>query len=490
MFKPNAGPPSTPQTSCAGVDRVGRFSPYLWLIVALSLFLNLYSIQWGLPNGIQDWANDSIAPLGPLVYAKRLLFQEPWISKYPPFHYMVLALCYAPYVLYLYFTGGLNSPTDEYPYGLESPESALPIFVLIARLTSALMGTGTVLVNYYTVRRLYNHRAGLISALLIASSYGMIYYAHNANIDMPLLFWTSLGLYSFVALLNTYATRYYLLFSLFMALAIGTKESIYALFLGFGLLLLGFHIRYELRTGTSRHVLSALCHRKLLYGLLTFVTASVLVFNLPFNWQGATEHVKIHLEKKGSVTGNVTIKRSETVVRGHTTLVGKYLRHLLHTSGLAVFLLLAVGFLYGLWRHPAPSWMLMIPLITYYLFYLRIHSTDHLRYILPAYLLLTWQAGAFASDWLRTSRVVKVLAIVAMSLILTHSVVYGFSLNLLLSRDSRYTAEQWIEQNIPKDAVIAAHGPGLWSTPFSQWYENQTHADAGSDPALEPEERR
>jgi asparagine N-glycosylation enzyme membrane subunit Stt3 len=278
------------------------------------------------------------------------------------------------------------------------------IFMLIARVTSALMGTGTVLVNYYTVRRLYNHRAGLISALLIASSYGLIYYAHNANIDGPLLFWTSLGLYSFVALLSTYETRYYVLFGLFMALAIGTKESIYALFLGFGLLLLWFHIRHELRSGASRHLLSALWHRKLLYGLLTFIVASILVFNLPFNWKGAAKHIEIHLDDKGSVTGSMTIREADSAIQGHAALVGEYLQHLLQTNGLPAFVLLAVGFLYGLWRYPARAWMLLIPLITYYIFYLRIHSTDHLRYILPVYLLLTWQAGMFAADWLGSTR--------------------------------------------------------------------------------------
>ena len=74
----------------------------LGLLLALSLGLNLYGIQWGLPNGVEDWANDSLAPLGPLVYANRTLSHEFWLSKYPPVHFMTLALLYAPYILYLY----------------------------------------------------------------------------------------------------------------------------------------------------------------------------------------------------------------------------------------------------------------------------------------------------------------------------------------------------------------------------------------------------
>ena len=63
--------------------------------------------------------------------------------------------------------------------------------------------------------------------------------------DVPQLFWISLALYSFVALLKTYETKYYLLLGLFTALAIGTKDSAYALFLGIAPVLLYFHLHHE-----------------------------------------------------------------------------------------------------------------------------------------------------------------------------------------------------------------------------------------------------
>ena len=187
---------------------------WLWLVLAISLSLNLYHIHWGLPNGETDWPPDSVAPIMPLAYAKSLIHQEPWSFKYPPFHLMVLTAAYAPYVAYLYLTGGLAAPTGDYPYGLKDPEFSLMVFTLIARVMSVAMGTGTVLVTYYTVKMLYGSRAGLISALLIASSYAIIYYSHNANVDVPQLFWISLALYSFVALLKTYETKYYILLGL------------------------------------------------------------------------------------------------------------------------------------------------------------------------------------------------------------------------------------------------------------------------------------
>ena len=144
-----------------------RDSLCVWLLLGISLSLNLYQIHWGLPTGDRDWSPDSrLLRLKPLAYAKSLVYQEPWVFNIRLFHLMVLSLFYAPYVLYLYLTGGMASPTGFYPYGLKDPEVSLMVFTLIARITSAVMGTGTVLVSYYTVKLLYGWRAGLISALL------------------------------------------------------------------------------------------------------------------------------------------------------------------------------------------------------------------------------------------------------------------------------------------------------------------------------------
>ena len=439
------------------LTRVGKSYPSVWFLVAVSFSLNLYGIDWGLPNGDQDWANDSLAPVEPLAYAKRMLHQESWKSKYPPLHYMILAVFYAPYALYLYLSGGITSPTDFYPYGLKDPQSSLMVFTLIARATSAVMGTGTVLVNYLTVKLLYGHVAGLICGFLLATSYPIIYYSHNANVDVPQLFWISLALYSFVCLLKTYETRYYLLLGLFSALAIGTKNSSYALVGGLALPLLWFHIRHEEAVNPNSWRLSALFHRKLLLGLCTFAITLILVFNLPFNWQGFMNHVQFHLKRSVRKTG--VIGELDSIVQRDLMLFPTYLFYLIDANGFPVFLLLAAGFFYCLVKFPERSWPFIIPIVTYYFFYLRATPWNNLRNVLPVYLLLTWQAGKFAADLLDYRKIPKFVTATAMFLLLAHSFLYGFSVDLLFLRDSRYAAEQWMEKNIPKHAVIAALKP-------------------------------
>ena len=131
----------------------------------------------------------------------------------------------------------------------------------------------------------------------------------------------------------------------------------------------------------------------------------------------------------------------------------------MQTSGLPAFLLMLGGVGYGLIKRPATWWLLLLLPVSYYLFFLRIHVTVHLRYLLPVYLLLTWPAGKLAADLLDAKGVLKWLATALLVLIFGYTLVYGFSVNWLMMHDSRYTAETWMARHIPSQAVMVAIRP-------------------------------
>jgi 4-amino-4-deoxy-L-arabinose transferase-like glycosyltransferase len=442
-------------------ERLRRSLPtqltYLVVLAIASLSLNLYGITWGLPN-VDDWTNMSLAPLKPLSFAKHLLYGEPWLFHYPPFHFLVLAVVYSPYVLYLLLTGGLSSPADTYPFGLADPEMSLTIFTLLARLTSVFMGTGLVLVNYLTVRRFHGATAGFVSSLLIASSYPIIHFSHNANVDVPYLFWLSLALYSFVRLIDGAETRWYLGLALFTALAVGTKHTAYALAAGLIPSLLYFHYRHVVDRRPGSTLLSAFLDRRFAYASALFGVALVVIFNPVLNWEGFTAHIARHLGR--SVGGSWVVQTSSGALRGHLDLIGRYLDYIRQSNGLPTFVLLAAGFVYCLVRYPKKSLIVALPILTYYLLYLQKFGTHHLRYILPVYILCTWQAGKLASDLVDTKAVPRLVPRLALAVILAHSLLYGFTVDFLYARDPRYAAEQWIGDNIPAGAKILALEPG------------------------------
>jgi hypothetical protein len=452
------GEPTVSDVGAAAVGPPKRQSAiHLAILLVLGLALNLYGIDWGLPNGIYDWSNDSVAPLEPLAYAKRMLFREPWTSRYPPFHFMVLSGVYAPYVAHLYLTGGLRQPTEDYPYGFADPEVSLMNLTLLARLVSAVMGVGLVVVSYLTVKRLYGARSGLIAGLLVATSYPLIHYAHNANVDVPQLFWTALALYSFVGLIQTYERKYYILLGTFAALAVGTKDSIYALFIGLATVVLAFHVIHLRRSAPAAGWLTAAANRHLLYGLAAFVLALVVVFNLPWNWQGFEDHVRLHLRR--SVVGSPVIRTSSSPVEGELTLMASHARLLYEVNVAPLFLLLVAGLGYCLVKSPAIAWSVVALVATYYAFFLRLQGAHALRYVLPVYLLLIWPAAKLAGDALRRGPWQRGIVTAALALVFGYGVLQGLTVGMLYGRDPRYAVEAWMRQHLPPGTKILGVTP-------------------------------
>jgi 4-amino-4-deoxy-L-arabinose transferase-like glycosyltransferase len=429
----------------------------LILLIALGLFLNLWAINWGLPN-VNDWTNLSLAPLKPLSYAKSLLTQESWFYHYPPFHFILLAIIYSPYMFFLVLTDGISSPTNVYPYGLTNPELSLTIFILIARCLSVAMGVGVIIVNYVTVKKFYDRTAAFVTACLIATSYPIIHYSHSANVDVPQLFWFSLALYCYISLINEPKTKYYIMLGLFSAFAFTTKNSIYASFIGIAFVMVCVNFIREYKSkknlfGAAKNVINL----NILYGLIIVLVATVLIFNPITNWEGFMFHIDRHSLR--SVRGSWVIRDAPSKIQGHIELIYHYMVYVFQSNGPLVFILLLGGVIHCVVKNPGQSAILIVPIVSYYIFFLRIHGTHHLRYMLPIYIPLLWFAGKFSSDLFSSRSRFNSMWKVLIVLILLHSLFYGASVNTLYVNDPRYHAEKWINQNIPSGAIMLAVDP-------------------------------
>jgi 4-amino-4-deoxy-L-arabinose transferase-like glycosyltransferase len=425
-------------------------------LVALCGGLYLYGITWGLPN-VDDWTNLSLAPLKPLAFAKRLLSHEPWLYHYPPLHFIVLSVVYAPYVAYLVLAGGMGVPSETYPFGLAQPEASLTVFILLARLTSVAMATGLVVVNYLTVRRLYGAAAAFVSSFLIATAYPIVHFAHNANVDVPYLFWLSLALYSAVRLMETFDTRWYVLLGLFGALAIGTKHTAYAVLAGLAPTLLYLQYRRRVERAGQRVPPWRLVDGRMVAAAGVFVAALVVMFNPITNWDGFVAHVARH--RFASIGGNWTLRTAASAVDGHLQLATAYAGYLAQAGGLAVFALLVAGGLYCAVRAPRTFAIATLPVAAYYLLFLQNFGTHHLRYVLPVFVLLTWHAGRLAADATRATTRWRPLARLGLALVLAHALVHGFTVDYLYARDPRYAAERWMAIHVAPGSTVLGLEP-------------------------------
>jgi len=410
----------------------------LLALLGLALFLNFWGITRGLPN-VEDWDPDSIAPLGPLVYAKRLFYGEVWWEEYPPFHYMLLAAIMAPYVGLLWLTGGIHNPQDTYPYGLVQPEIALSNFILIARSVNALMGVGLVGIAYQVGRNIFDRRTGFLTGLLFACCPLSVYYAHTANLEVPYLFWSALAILSLTRLTRALATKHFVGLGVFTALAVATKDQAYGLFTLVPLALAVFCFRNQ-RQGSPNLFL-----RRAWYGLVGFSLVYLVASNIPWNLSGWIEHVHYIM---GS--GSARYQTYPNTIAGHFGLAFHAVAHLANALNVPIFLCCLTGLLYAK-RNQHAFFSLVVPFFSYYLTFLSVVLYVYPRFIFPLIFLVLPLGGRVLSElWETQSKVARLFV----GSVLVHAFAYGFFLDLQFTWDSRYEAEEWMRTNLRPGTVI------------------------------------
>ena len=329
------------------IRRRGEHLP-IALVLVLSFLFNIVGITWGLPH-YGDWAIDGIAPFR-VLEAAYYRFSNGWHTGYPPVHFAILAALIAPLMGYLMLSGGLNDPSPVFPFGLADPLSALTYVTLISRTVSALMGVGIVLLVYLTVCELFDRRSALFSALMVALCYPLVFYAHNANVDVPYLFWALLAIYYFLRVLKHGSLKEYVLFALFGTLSICTKDQAFGLFLLSPLPILWIRFAEPGQASLERPSFGAVIFDRrnvlaFMVALATFIVAQNLVFNL----SGFIEHVRLITNPA------ILVPRYEPTLLGRVQLLGETLSLLASGLTLPLFGFCLIGSIYYAFRFPRYS---------------------------------------------------------------------------------------------------------------------------------------
>lgn len=220
----------------------------MWLVATLAYAPGLW---WGLPiadrrERVDVWSPDDIAPLAPLteLYNTFVASGPDRFLQYPLFHHALLVVAYAPYLLTLLLTGRLGTPSPVYPFGLADPVSAFRALTVIARCVSVAMGASIPVIAYRIGCSLWDRSTGLAAFALAFVPYPMWYYSKTANLDVPVLFWSALGILAYVQIVTKGVTVWrFGWLGAFAALAAATKDQGAAVFLLLPIVLLPLHIR-------------------------------------------------------------------------------------------------------------------------------------------------------------------------------------------------------------------------------------------------------
>jgi len=424
-----------------------RFDPWLAACLLLAFALDVFLLDWGLPNGNDSWAADALGPITVLGIVRRSFaqFNSGWyFFKYPPGYPFSLAAAFSPYLIYLRLTGQWEHPVAHEPYGFADPERTLFVLALIGRCLSVAFAVGVVAAAYGIARRLYGTLAARLAAFFVATAYPIIYYAHTTNLDIGYLFWLILALFAAVVAAEGERVLPWMVLGVAAAMAVSFKEQGFAWLLPLPFMVVAARAR---AAGSLR----ALWSRPVIAMALAAIVTAIAANNIFFNPLGFASRVAFLLGRPLEPTTARLAPVEFALWKGGKEWV--YLQQLwasLESSLGVPLLLLSFGALLLIWRRPRAALWLLVPMISQYYLSLRGLDLIRLRYVLPISVVAAILAAALLAEAYEASegRFWRVAVRVAVAIFCLFSLARAVDLELLFLHDSRYQAEAWIAANV------------------------------------------
>jgi hypothetical protein len=423
-----------------GVAKLG-----LAVLGSLAVVLCTWGMRWGLPAW-STWAPDELDPWT-IHDGIRRGFSGGWFGLYGPLQYYILAVLLSVF------------PLMEWLGVLAADVSAQTLQFLSMRAMSVLMGLGTLGVTYLIGVELCDPRRAVLAAATLLLTPTFVYYAKTANVDIPYLWWLSLALLAFVRVIRYGRLKDHVILGVAAAAAVGTKDQAYGFFVLLPLAVVLIEVRRRRERG---HGLSpaVVCDRKLVAGGLASAATFALIHNLPLNLAGFLDHVNL-IRMSGAA-----FREFEPSWAGHVQLASSTLVALRWAFGWPACVLSAWGIVSAIIRPDRRWWLwLLVPVASYYLTFLAVTLYVYDRFLLGVQLVCALFAGAAAVDLASQRRWRPVLA-AAVLLAYLYSFLNASSVNVMMSRDSRLTAERWIARCIPGKDSVAVIGTELYSPRF------------------------
>jgi hypothetical protein len=418
---------------------------------------------WGLTNAtnaftIRGWGIDNIGGLPVLSELHNLVAQpkDDWYVAYPLAHYIILGLLYLPAFGYFKLTGTFGAPSSEYPFGFSDPVSSLALLEWLARIVNLAMTVGVLMALYLAIKTLWGRRAGILGIVGVMLAPQMVYYARVSALDIPALFWTSLGLLIAARSLRDRLTAHNAAWlGAFAAMAVASKDQAYGAWV-FGLLVILFaHFRDSRGAENPSDrwrppvVLAG-------SGLIVFLVAGgVLLFPARF-----MAHVKfIRNFENTFVNVQLIDKVRPATIAGYLRLLMDAVNATTVTLGIVLAVTGVIGVLVY-WRRDRFARLLVMMAIGHLMLVILPVRHAEFRYLLFPSIVLAIFAGLIISEGLAHRGLRRALALTASVVGFGWLGLNSIDLTYQMLFDARYDAGKWLAAHTqPGDRVVFFGGP-------------------------------
>jgi hypothetical protein len=334
-----------------------------------------------------------------------------------------------------------------------------------ARLVSLLMSLGLVWAVAKTAEELRGRRAGWCAAGFAAVNVPLTYYAHTTNLDVPYLFWGLLALLELVRAVARRQPGRLRHWAILAALAVGTKDQAYALFLV--AVPAGLALWIALDSWARANVRVIFREGAIAVGILA--GALVVADGVLFNPTGFRERVRFLLGPASQAYAHYTndwLGRLDVI----RDLAGRFgLFYPLVFAPLAVLGLLVV--LRANRNDPPKLAAGILPLLAAVSFTLAFNCiarrTDE-RFALPQTVLAAVYGGVALDVLLFELRPTgaRWLARAAVAATFCVALFYAADVDANLLFDPRYEAEAWLKDHVAPGDVVETYGLNVYMPRF------------------------
>ena len=437
------------------------------MILVISFVLNIIGIWWGLPSW-EGWAPDEIRP--ELVISGALsLFSAGWHSVYPPFHYYVLSALYLPLYIPLFVLDKLSFIEIQTPI-VENSTTGLFYFTylcsfLLGRFLCVIMGTATVFLVYLCGREIYSKQEALIAALTTSLLTPFVYYAKIINVEIPYIFWFCLSLLFYIRILKSHRTFDYLFFAVTSTIAICTKDQAYGFYILTIVHILILKYIQDKKYNQDISWVQSIFDKKIIYSLSLAIILFIVIHNIVFNYNGFVDHVEL-LVGPASYDSYDFFARDDNNWMQHLELFWQSVRNMIFSLTLPMFIICTIGILSNFLQYKNKNnyllLSLLVPVISYYLFFISIILYSRTRFLIPVCIIFSFFGAQFISKFLlKRKRFLlpsKIFSYVFVSLVFIYMFAHAFSVDLIMVNDSRYIAETKMDSMIPASAKVLGIG--------------------------------
>ena len=414
-------------------------------ILLLAVFVRVWAIDYGLPYEGITYDQVTFEESQEVLRAFKLGAGEyAWKFGKGGLYY-ILFVEYGVYYVVSLATGSVDNPRD---FALQIVENRTPAYV-IGRLTVALMGVLTCFVVYRFGTMLHDQRVGLGAAFLGATAYFHAVFSSVINVDigMTLALWSSLLFYLMYE--RVHSRRYLILAGILGGVAIAFKLP------GGVIIPLIFVAIF-----TASQAAATFATRTKEFALF-FASLIVTLTIVAPEWTSGLADLQRNfagLLGGDSKTPSAQTEFSETakVVSAFGGRQWGYLRHLTRDYNLLLTLGALAGFALALYRRH--RWDLILAgFVIVFVFVMSLADrTQAERYLLPI-MPAAWLLASSAVFYLAGSRkIVAVAALLVMTVMPSIHLLQSAAERL--QPDTRITAKEWIEANVPAGSKILMDG--------------------------------